>query len=250
MIQGDYMLHIPNVNIAIAGKIRSAKTFCSDLLVKNHNYSKLSFATPLKKMLKLAREEWWWELHDMIYNGPIPVSVGTGRYGFASEAVKSIVHYWADHWGDKDFISGKGRDFLQFLGTDYFRKQWPDYWVQWFADTLNKLPAYQMIPGTGLVPISTPPFVVDDVRFPNELEMLKRHGFLTLRCDIDDADRLARVKPEDLPFVWHPSECALDECSDMFDGVIDTSVAIEDQYAVLVDAINTAYQNKQGPEEN
>lgn len=75
-----------------------------------------------------------------------------------ADLLKFIVKSWF-HWdGKKD---EKGRQMLQYIGTDVIRKQNPDYWVDFMADMLkffNNKWDYVLIP---------------DARFPNEIAKLK-----------------------------------------------------------------------------
>lgn len=244
------MIEIPLVDIAIAGKLGSAKTYCSNLLVEKHGYTRLSFATPLKRMLQYVREEKWVDLAKTIYDdGPAlkdvisdPCSVG--HYEASTNAVKEIVRWWKLHGEDEEFVNGKGREFMQYFGTDYFRRQDPDYWVKWFVSTKPQSITGRYFPAD--CPQKVKRFVVDDIRFPDELACVKKLGFLTLRCDVSDERRAMRVSQEDLSHMNHSSELMLDGLDDEFDGVIDTGCHIDDQYEVLVTAIQDAYNRRIG----
>jgi LmbE family N-acetylglucosaminyl deacetylase len=84
--------------------------------------------------------------------------------------------------------SGKQRLILQWWGTDYRRKQDPDYWVK---KLMAKLDAWQ--PDAVLI---------TDVRFPNEADAIKAAGGVLVK--------VVRTSEPDFVVNEHPSESALD----------------------------------------
>lgn len=214
-------MEYPFPNIGISGKIGSAKTFCAKLFVRNYDYAELSFAWPLKEMLEYAREEDWYGLAEFMDRGP---DIGANGISAKTDALRNIARYTYNH---KEELEGKGRSFLQFIGTNYFRSQWPTYWIDWFDKRLNSLRK-----------ISPIPVVVDDVRFPNEAEYLRRKGFILLRCVLPDEERINRSSNELQESFEHSSETALDGYEGLFDATVSTSVAKENQFAELMGAID------------
>lgn len=82
------------------------------------------------------------------------------------------------------------REILQWYGTDVIRAEEPDYWVM----AMDKL----------LEPVSSRTvIIIDDVRFPNEADFVRRQGGL-----------LVRLRPyngwEPGPYANHESETILD----------------------------------------
>lgn len=65
------------------------------------------------------------------------------------------------------YVSLTFRQILQLWGTEYRRRQDPDYWVKRLEEKLH-----------GLEKV-----VIDDVRFPNEVEMIHRLGGRVIRID-------------------------------------------------------------------
>jgi hypothetical protein len=90
-------------------------------------------------------------------------------------------------------VSMSYRKLLQLWGTEYRRKQDPDYWVKRLESKLAGLEKA----------------VIDDVRFPNEVELIKRLGGKVIRID----------RPQ-LAESSHESELILDD----FDGWDDVIV--------------------------
>lgn len=62
-------------------------------------------------------------------------------------------------WDDTPTV----REVLQFYATDIVRRKDPDHWVRVLDDRIRSLDDDQVV-------------LVDDVRFPNELEYVRRHG--------------------------------------------------------------------------
>lgn len=95
---------------------------------------------------------------------------------------------------------------LQQVGTDLFRNQLhPNTWVNAsFANYLNNA------------------WIFTDVRFPNELEAIKKHNGITIRINRGLIERTGKMiqGPE------HISETALDDAE--FDYVIENDCTIDD----------------------
>jgi hypothetical protein len=62
----------------------------------------------------------------------------------------------------------KDRSFLQWVGTEWARGRNPNVWVNIVEREIKKVPE-----GTSIF--------ISDLRFPNEMEMLKRNGFKNVR---------------------------------------------------------------------
>lgn len=102
--------------------------------------------------------------------------------------------------GEKD---EKGRQILQYVGTDIIRKQMPDYWVNFIISILTLFKNewdYVLIP---------------DCRFPNEIEKLKQSDITTYTLRIERENFKSDLTEEQLN---HISETALDNFE--FDHVI------------------------------
>ncbi len=98
---------------------------------------------------------------------------------------------------------GKQRYLLQWWGSEYRRASDPDYWVRKLEDTLVKERSYVDVG------------MITDMRFPNEFEMVKKLGGITVRLD--------RVGYTDVDN--HISETALDGAP--FDYVVKAGSLVE-----------------------
>lgn len=131
-------------NVALIGPIGAGKTTIAQMLVAHHDYTRLSFAAPLKRFASWAYGE---IDKDAIYRIRDP--------------------YFDDaRLGELGIRSMTGRELLQLLGTEMVRQFDPDFWVRCLERELADTKG---------------PIVVDDCRFENEYAMLRRHGFKFVR---------------------------------------------------------------------
>ncbi len=226
-------MHVSDVNIAIAGKIGSAKTYCANLLVDKHGYQRMSFATPLKKLLQQVRSGDWLQMAEDLYGYPWSADdeeCQRIKKDATNAAMDNIIGFVTAHKDDDDLWNGKGREFLQLIGTNYFRAHYPGIWVRLFERSFAASRKTRI--------------VVDDVRFPDELACLKQLGFLALRCSVSEEQRIARVKPEEKHLIDHQSEHMLDGMDDEFDGEVLTGCAIELQHVNLIHSIRNALDKR------
>lgn len=95
-----------------------------------------------------------------------------------------------------------GRDVLQYLGTDIFRRWYNNVWVDTLLRTLNR---------------TKPEFaIISDLRFPNELHALKSLGancILLLRAPFQDSHSSENMKlsREDFSLVIDNSNLTMEE---------------------------------------
>jgi hypothetical protein len=97
------------------------------------------------------------------------------RYGFAMPLKEGLAKLGV-------IVDGPEKDVeaLQFIGTDYFRKRDPDWWVKTFDRATTDREE------TGLV--------IDDVRFPNELQWARDNGFITVRLSVSPNQQKERAR--------------------------------------------------------
>jgi len=130
---------------------RSGKDTCADHLVQNYGYTKMSFAEPLKKMCAIA-------------------------FGFNQEQLHGDLKEVVDEsWGITPRLA------LQYLGTDVFRKDitkivpniGDNFWINCFKVNyfieLQKNPDFKC--------------VISDVRFQNEVDLIKTLGGVVIKLE-------------------------------------------------------------------
>lgn len=180
--------------VGISGKLGSGKTTFADYAVANYGAVKKSFGGVLK-----AEVADFLQRHGV--DNPIPYLYGTQEekdaefifnssgytsflinYGFLRFA-SPIIGYALEK--EQHTFKTTGRHLLQFWGTEYRRQTNPDYWVEALFGQLED--SQELI-------------FIDDVRFPNEADMVKVVGGVMVRI----ADR--SLDPNNS----HASETSLD----------------------------------------
>lgn len=121
------------------------------------------------------------------------------------------------------------RRALQLYGTDYRRKNDPDYWVKKCEAIMLENP--------------DDVYCVTDARFKNEIKMLESHGFNLVRLDVETKDQIERIKKRDGVVLDkinfnHKSENDYLDCAD-FDLILNTSKL--DPYMCFYVLLNNLY---------
>lgn len=127
--------------IGISAKIGCGKTTLTNMFLKKYpKYIKKSFASILK------------EESAYMYNYP-------GKWNYSEGGKAKIVNH--EKLPKKNMTV---REILQWHGTDFRRKQDPDYWTRYMNGLIS---AYSLF------------VIIDDVRFKNEADFVKdHHGWL------------------------------------------------------------------------
>ena len=199
----------------------SGKTTAATYLVNEYNYTRLAFAEPVKRLsadiLSLVEER--------IGRRPVTLVIRdasadklerlTKELGAYHENAPSDVFVHTDDvevlkqnariWTLDDVEASKGhpsvRKLLQLVGTELGRQLvgYEDVWVD------KLIAASEFLDNV----------VVDDCRFPNEAEALRKNGFVLVRVTRPEKDRIAAVKeryPDNFEEILsHPSETSLDD---------------------------------------
>jgi hypothetical protein len=134
--------------VGITGYAGSGKSTVANYLVEKHGFTRLSFAGPLKEMLRKLDP----------YLAPSPVA------GFGGDEPLSLSDLLAVMDENEIKASSAGKEYrrlLQVLGTDCIRSIDPDFWI--------KAAVAQMTDEDGR-------YVFDDVRFPNEADVIKEYN--------------------------------------------------------------------------
>lgn len=139
--------------IGIAGKAGSGKSAASRYLMTAHDYHRLAFAQPLKKMLKAVGLKF-----DHLYGKDKEVTC--------------------------DILCGRTpRHAMQTLGTEWGRNCiHPDLWVNLWKREVEQARMY-----------GGQPIVADDVRFQNEVDMIRQLGGVVIWLDRPAQDRVLGV---------------------------------------------------------
>lgn len=178
--------------IGICGLIGSGKGTVADILEENHCFDKVSFADTLKNA---AATIFRWDR-----------AMLEGDTKESREKREQVDEWWAERLGIPDFSP---RYLLQYMGTEVMRNNLhPDIWV---LSLERKI--IECGPGD---------YVIPDVRFPNEIRMIKRNG-----------GKIWHVQRGELPdwFGQNPSHIHASETSwnnEIFDATIYNNGTIDD----------------------
>ena len=150
--------------IGITGWAGSGKSTVAEYLVKEHGFTRLSFAAPLKKMLRtlnpiIGNAPKWATDRTNLHLNDLFAMVEVSLEGAELSTSQAEQEIKESSWGDEY------RRLLQVLGTDCIRAVDPDFWV--------KAAMAQMTNPGGR-------YVFDDCRFPNEAEAIETYNPLGL----------------------------------------------------------------------
>ena len=171
-------------------------------------------------------EEWWkyevsWHEHAKV----------DGVYNTYEEACEELRNFGGSSFDEKSAITTiklTPRLLLQIIGTECIRdKVHPNAWVNaLFADYKYEIHRSEVpTRAAGFIDQHVyPNWIITDMRFPNELEAVKKRGGITIRVErFEQISTNIRVHGTGVP---HESETALDNAE--FDYVIENNSSIED----------------------
>jgi hypothetical protein len=221
--------------IGISGLAGSGKDTCADFLVRNHDFVKVSFADPMKR---ICRDVYGFSF-DQMWGPSEARNAPDERY--QREHTWKAEHSGSTHVGDVDVCRCCNavwsqsvtpcrltpRFALQQLGSEWARVCYPSTWVDYALNVAKKLSVeggynYKAIHGLShdWHPGDenwTYGVVIPDVRFKNELEAIRAHGGKLIRVVRQNAGLKGSAGQ-------HRSETEqLSMPDELFDGVIVNS---------------------------
>lgn len=161
------------MHVAIIGQMASGKTTCSNHLVENLGYTRISLAEPIYWIvnnLHLGTPSMLYYQYLNPYIDPPLTSEEQVKFINAIAHTKTIP---IEH--------PKPRKRLQWLGTEGGRQQIRDtIWIDILLNRIAKEPNKN--------------YVIDDVRFANELEAMTKAGFYPVKLEVDIATQRKRLE--------------------------------------------------------
>lgn len=164
--------------ITFSGRKESGKSALSVVCVR-YGYTKISFATPLKNLICNLQEYDSVDTLNKHKNIPLEKELDVNKL---SQLTGIPIDFCIDNTKSIN-KSSTGRDWLQIIGTDLIRKYDNDWHVKRTIEMMDKDTKY----------------VCDDVRFPNELEAMRRLGAVSWFVIRPKTDNISN----------HPSEISL-----------------------------------------
>lgn len=167
--------------IGLAGKTHSGKDICADVLVQEFCFSKIAFASPIKALVK--------ELFNMTEEQV------NGKFKDTEDARYKFSPRW----------------LMQYVGTDVFRKLYPNIWVDL---AIRKATIQELV--SKLEGRTSSGVVISDVRFANEVYAIQQAGGRIWKIvRLGDTEEVAPEAKQ------HSSETELDKINiKVFDAII------------------------------
>lgn len=135
------------------------------------------------------------------------------HHGFTKLSFANVLKEFATNVLSRPLDKKRDRQFLQMMGEGA-RQSDVDVWIRWLHIQLQ---AYERA--------SVTDFVVDDVRYVNEAEWLRKQGFIIVRL----VGRSYKMKAE---LAEHPSETKMAEIEADFE--VDASGTVEEMWKNFV----------------
>lgn len=138
--------------IGLVGFIGSGKGTAADILVKNHGYEKISFASKVK------------DVAATLFDWPRDLLEGETEESRKWREEKN--EFWSEKF-KQDFTP---RLALQLIGTEFGRRVFSkDIWINFLESKIE----------------SNKNYVISDVRFPNEIQWIQEQGGKIIEIDKD-----------------------------------------------------------------
>ncbi len=225
--------------IGISGKKTVGKNTIAKIInqLTNNKYEEKCFADKLKDIVCLlincAREqledesfkskelgEEWWYWYMERDGGYSPIILD-----YLTTTKKELKNYEG-----LELIKPTIRFLLQFIGTNLFRNQLhPEIWVNALMSEYKLYKETKPFVNLTLKDEEYPNWIITDVRFPNEMEAVKKRGGITIRvnrpCDICGGSGYHKMSCPVSKSGEHLSETSLDSAT--FDFVINNNKDIE-----------------------
>jgi len=164
--------------IGLVGRKFSGKDTLGLYLIKKYSFTRLAFADSLKNACKII-------------------------FGFSDSQINGDLKETIDpFWGHTP------REILQKVGTDLFRNKLSDLCKNISSDIWIKNIERQ------LESIDTTNIVITDVRFPNEVDFIKKHGGITIKI----------TRPNLIHNFEHSSENQIDEMVCDYEIINDSTI--------------------------
>jgi len=210
------------LRVAFSGKIASGKTTLSAKLEELYNLNRISFAYYLKiycsNICEFSKTK---KLNNLV---PVIEKIcRANNYSIMhfmaktmelAEQFKDVNYFYSpDSSFTEDKKNENGRKMLQFVGHNM--REWfsSDIWINTVLSNLSLDGRY----------------ISDDLRYPNELDALKRNGFFLIRLNVSEEIQKERTLKKygsyDESVFTHPTEVLLDK--EVFDFYLDTNGSVK-----------------------
>ena len=206
------------LKIGISGKMGSGKSTLAAHLEETYGFVRVSFAWPIKELESIQAGVYDDRTAEAKLQQIINGLVAANKAGPTSEAKKHKMMDWLGSLFTKytQMPGKKNRPFLQSLGHGARERFGDTIWVDY---ALQEAKEHQKV-------------VIDDVRYENEIHILKGAGFSLWRVIVDSNIQTERLEilygQEALGYVGHQSELGLDDKLHLFDHIICNNDSLDD----------------------
>lgn len=146
------------------------------------------------------------------------------RFAFADEVKRLARELFPEEFVQND----KPVDLLQWLGNT-MRQRNPDVWINRLATIIQ------------LTKDPVPNIVVTDVRYPNEVQALKKLGFTIVKVQVPVEVSVERCKATEINFteelLLHESEQLAQSNEQYYDYVIENTGTLEELYSKVEEMV-------------
>jgi len=208
--------------IGLSGYKRAGKDTVADILVKDHGFTKLSFAAPLKRMVRNFDPIVGWTMpgeEDCICEECSPMTSNPiflsdlYAWGFDDDEIKD------SRYGDIV------REYWQRMGTEVMRAEDEQYWIYAALAEVSRSGADKI--------------VFSDTRFPNEADMV--YGYNNWHGDVGSVWQISRPGTEPDPDEEiHASESHVGQLNE------EVTIINEASFEELADAVAVALTVTEG----
>lgn len=166
--------------IAFTGYAGSGKSECAGYLEDMYAFRGYSFADPIKTAVAAM---FGWDPDDL-----------EGDTDYSRMFRERVDPWWSEALGIEDFTPRKA---MQIFGTDIMRRWNDDIWVSIMERRIDEARKYHYR------------VVIDDCRFPNEIDMVLRKGGIVVIVDRPDAERTNMHESETAWIAREPACCRI-----------------------------------------
>ncbi len=189
--------------IGLGHKAGVGKSTVAEIISKNFGFKRFSFSPLIQEEIKEGYQKYGY-VYQVIYPNLFIINNETFQLSYTQfdQIVRATVKLQQNHPSAVQRIGTsvlyvtyvEDKTLLQIWGTDYRRKQNPNYWIEKFEAIYDPQENY----------------VIENIRFLNEAEMVKKYGGIVAKVVLLDSEGNEINLNQDSRLPDHPSETELE----------------------------------------
>lgn len=214
------------MNLALSGKMAAGKSTILQELAKHHSFQALSIGSVIKPLAT-----------QLIEDKPsfiLSLKQALGESEQVMSTIGNVLEFFDLTFQKVEWVKDEAGQFIKTPAYRRLLQEFPTILRRAFG---NAIFLEILLSQKQEELCRDQSFVVDDLRLPEEMELLKKYGFLIVRLDISPAEQkqrlLATYGAYEEKALVHPTETALDE--KVFDLRIDVSTLSPEQSAKQIE---------------